>query len=95
MCEFESFDPYINVFSFMNYILEDWKTFVSIYIKIHDILEITFLSCFIVGYSWLPLIKDGRVVTNEQHIPVSANLPPGYLSYQEVGVGKVWYIKLF
>ncbi|KAI6078716.1 Dedicator of cytokinesis protein 9 isoform X11 [Aix galericulata] len=41
-----------------------------------------------VGYSWLPLIKDGRVVTNEQHIPVSANLPPGYLSYQEVGVGK-------
>uniref|UniRef100_A0A669R6G1 Dedicator of cytokinesis 9 n=1 Tax=Phasianus colchicus TaxID=9054 RepID=A0A669R6G1_PHACC len=41
-----------------------------------------------VGYSWLPLIKDGRVVTNDQHIPVSANLPSGYLSYQEVGVGK-------
>ncbi|XP_064913480.1 dedicator of cytokinesis protein 9 isoform X3 [Columba livia] len=41
-----------------------------------------------VGYSWLPLLKDGRVVTNEQHIPVSANLPSGYLSYQEVGVGK-------
>ncbi|KFV83956.1 Dedicator of cytokinesis protein 9 [Struthio camelus australis] len=41
-----------------------------------------------VGFSWLPLIKDGRVVTNEQHIPVSANLPSGYLSYQEVGVGK-------
>ncbi|KAM6286665.1 dedicator of cytokinesis protein 9 isoform 6-T6 [Spheniscus humboldti] len=41
-----------------------------------------------VGYSWLPLIKDGRVVTNEQHIPVSANLPSGYLGYQEVGIGK-------
>ncbi|XP_059691926.1 dedicator of cytokinesis protein 9 isoform X6 [Gavia stellata] len=41
-----------------------------------------------VGYSWLPLIKDGRVVTNEQHTPVSVNLPSGYLSYQEVGVGK-------
>ncbi|XP_072204176.1 dedicator of cytokinesis protein 9 isoform X11 [Excalfactoria chinensis] len=41
-----------------------------------------------VGYSWLPLIKDGRVVTNDQHIPVSANLPSGYLSYQEAGVGK-------
>uniref|UniRef100_A0A8B9QHK9 Dedicator of cytokinesis 9 n=1 Tax=Apteryx owenii TaxID=8824 RepID=A0A8B9QHK9_APTOW len=41
-----------------------------------------------VGFSWLPLIKDGRVVTNEQHIPVSANLPSGYLSYQEVGTGK-------
>ncbi|XP_053916769.1 dedicator of cytokinesis protein 9 isoform X2 [Cuculus canorus] len=41
-----------------------------------------------VGYSWLPLIKDGRVVTNEQQIPVSANLPSGYLSYQEVVTGK-------
>ncbi|XP_074819028.1 dedicator of cytokinesis protein 9 isoform X4 [Natator depressus] len=41
-----------------------------------------------VGYSWLPLLKDGRVVTNEQHIPVSANLPSGYLSYQELGIGK-------
>ncbi|NXT43398.1 DOCK9 protein, partial [Pelecanoides urinatrix] len=41
-----------------------------------------------VGFSWLPLIKDGRVVTNEQQIPVSANLPSGYLSYQEMGVGK-------
>lgn len=51
------------------------------------------LSCSVVGYSWLPLLKDGRVVTNEQHIPVSANLPSGYLSYQEVGVGKVCYIK--
>uniref|UniRef100_A0A8C3PFB5 Dedicator of cytokinesis 9 n=1 Tax=Chrysemys picta bellii TaxID=8478 RepID=A0A8C3PFB5_CHRPI len=39
-----------------------------------------------VGYSWLPLLKDGRVVTNEQHIPVSANLPSGYLSYQELGI---------
>ncbi|XP_061332257.1 dedicator of cytokinesis protein 9 isoform X3 [Pezoporus flaviventris] len=50
--------------------------------KKKDIVEIQ------VGYSWLPLIKDGRVVTNEQNIPVSANLPSGYLSYQEVGVGK-------
>ncbi|XP_075774878.1 dedicator of cytokinesis protein 9 isoform X2 [Pelodiscus sinensis] len=41
-----------------------------------------------VGYSWLPLLKDGRVVTNEQHIPVSANLPSGYLNYQEFGIGK-------
>uniref|UniRef100_A0A8D0GN81 Dedicator of cytokinesis 9 n=1 Tax=Sphenodon punctatus TaxID=8508 RepID=A0A8D0GN81_SPHPU len=41
-----------------------------------------------VGYSWLPLLKDGRVVTNEKHIPVSANLPSGYLSQQELGIGK-------
>ncbi|XP_069061270.1 dedicator of cytokinesis protein 9 isoform X2 [Pleurodeles waltl] len=41
-----------------------------------------------VGYAWLPILKDGRVVTNEQQIPVSANIPPGYLSYQELGIGK-------
>ncbi|XP_058132463.1 dedicator of cytokinesis protein 9 isoform X12 [Dasypus novemcinctus] len=41
-----------------------------------------------VGYSWLPLLKDGRVVTNEQHITVSANLPSGYLGYQELGMGR-------
>ncbi|XP_037064205.1 dedicator of cytokinesis protein 9 isoform X11 [Peromyscus leucopus] len=41
-----------------------------------------------VGYSWLPLLKDGRVLTNEQHIPVSANLPSGYLGYQELSMGR-------
>ncbi|KAM9320684.1 dedicator of cytokinesis protein 9 isoform 1-T1 [Gastrophryne carolinensis] len=41
-----------------------------------------------VGYAWLPLLKDGRVVTSEQNIPVSANLPAGYLGYQELGIGK-------
>nr|XP_027829538.2 dedicator of cytokinesis protein 9 isoform X9 [Ovis aries] len=41
-----------------------------------------------VGYSWLPLLKDGRVVTSEQHIPVSANLPSGYLGFQEHGMGR-------
>ncbi|KAJ6653778.1 hypothetical protein lerEdw1_008707 [Lerista edwardsae] len=33
-----------------------------------------------VGFSWLPLLKDGRIVTSEQHLPVSANLPAGYLN---------------
>uniref|UniRef100_A0A7M4EKD4 Dedicator of cytokinesis 11 n=1 Tax=Crocodylus porosus TaxID=8502 RepID=A0A7M4EKD4_CROPO len=33
-----------------------------------------------VGFAWLPLLKDGRVITLEQHLPVSANLPPSYLS---------------
>ncbi|XP_017547796.1 dedicator of cytokinesis protein 9 isoform X8 [Pygocentrus nattereri] len=36
-----------------------------------------------VGYAWLPLLKDGRVIMNEQHIPVAANLPAGYLSYHD------------
>ncbi|GAB1299191.1 Dedicator of cytokinesis protein 9 [Apodemus speciosus] len=41
-----------------------------------------------VGFSWLPLLRDGRVLTNEQHIPVSASLPSGYLGYQELGMGR-------
>uniref|UniRef100_A0A8C9SV68 Dedicator of cytokinesis 9 n=1 Tax=Scleropages formosus TaxID=113540 RepID=A0A8C9SV68_SCLFO len=41
-----------------------------------------------VGYAWLPLLKDGRVVMNEQQIQVAANLPAGYLSCQDT-IGKV------
>uniref|UniRef100_A0A5F8G6B3 Dedicator of cytokinesis 11 n=1 Tax=Monodelphis domestica TaxID=13616 RepID=A0A5F8G6B3_MONDO len=33
----------------------------------------------LVGFAWVPLLKDGRVITFEQQLPVSANLPPGYL----------------
>uniref|UniRef100_A0A4W4GCC0 Dedicator of cytokinesis 9a n=1 Tax=Electrophorus electricus TaxID=8005 RepID=A0A4W4GCC0_ELEEL len=36
-----------------------------------------------VGYAWLRLLRDGRVVMNEQQIPVAASLPAGYLSYQD------------
>ncbi|XP_070400085.1 dedicator of cytokinesis protein 9 isoform X6 [Nothobranchius furzeri] len=36
-----------------------------------------------VGYAWLPLLKDGRVIMNESHVPVASNLPTGYLSCQE------------
>lgn len=54
--------------------------------------QITWLSSLLsllkVGYAWLPLLKDGRVIMNENQIPVTANLPPGYLSCQE-GAGKV------
>lgn len=40
------------------------------------------------GYAWLPLLKDGRVIMNESHVSVAANLPAGYLSCQE-GASKV------
>ncbi|KAJ8282862.1 hypothetical protein COCON_G00053810 [Conger conger] len=33
----------------------------------------------LVGYSWLPLLKDGRMQSSELQLPVSANLPAGYL----------------
>nr|XP_055053130.1 dedicator of cytokinesis protein 11 isoform X2 [Misgurnus anguillicaudatus] len=37
----------------------------------------------LVGYSWAPLIKDGRMQSSELQLPVSANLPAGYISGQE------------
>ncbi|XP_075999831.1 dedicator of cytokinesis protein 11 isoform X2 [Genypterus blacodes] len=33
----------------------------------------------LVGYSWVPLLKDGRMQSVELQLPVSATLPPGYL----------------
>uniref|UniRef100_A0A3Q0T1I1 Dedicator of cytokinesis 9b n=1 Tax=Amphilophus citrinellus TaxID=61819 RepID=A0A3Q0T1I1_AMPCI len=36
-----------------------------------------------VGQAWLPLLKDGRVIMNEQQLPVAANLPAGYHSSQD------------
>lgn len=44
---------------------------------------LSWLSPLSVGYAWLPLLKDGRVILNENHVPVAANLPAGYLSCQE------------
>ncbi|XP_056347217.1 dedicator of cytokinesis protein 11 isoform X2 [Oenanthe melanoleuca] len=32
-----------------------------------------------VGFSWAPLLKDGRILTAERQLPVSSCLPPGYL----------------
>uniref|UniRef100_A0A672I4B2 Dedicator of cytokinesis 10 n=1 Tax=Salarias fasciatus TaxID=181472 RepID=A0A672I4B2_SALFA len=36
-----------------------------------------------VGYSWLPLLKEGRLSSQEFNISVSCNLPPGYLAIKE------------
>ncbi|XP_068060854.1 dedicator of cytokinesis protein 11 isoform X2 [Anomalospiza imberbis] len=32
-----------------------------------------------VGFAWMPLLKDGRIVPLERQLPVSSTLPPGYL----------------
>uniref|UniRef100_A0A3P8PFZ1 Dedicator of cytokinesis 11 n=1 Tax=Astatotilapia calliptera TaxID=8154 RepID=A0A3P8PFZ1_ASTCA len=34
----------------------------------------------LVGYSWMPLLKDGRMQSLEFQLPVAATLPAGYLS---------------
>uniref|UniRef100_A0A8C6LJ83 Dedicator of cytokinesis 9b n=1 Tax=Nothobranchius furzeri TaxID=105023 RepID=A0A8C6LJ83_NOTFU len=37
-----------------------------------------------VGSAWLPLLRDGgRVIINEQQLPVAVNLPAGYLNAQD------------
>ncbi|XP_032887032.1 dedicator of cytokinesis protein 10 isoform X3 [Amblyraja radiata] len=41
-----------------------------------------------VGYAWLPVLKDSRLASHEQSILVAANLPAGYLSYQNLTPGK-------
>uniref|UniRef100_A0A3Q2Q471 Dedicator of cytokinesis 11 n=1 Tax=Fundulus heteroclitus TaxID=8078 RepID=A0A3Q2Q471_FUNHE len=34
----------------------------------------------LVGYSWMPLLKDGRMQSSELQLPVAATLPAGYLA---------------
>uniref|UniRef100_A0A158R4T4 C2 DOCK-type domain-containing protein n=1 Tax=Syphacia muris TaxID=451379 RepID=A0A158R4T4_9BILA len=45
-----------------------------------------------IGYSWLPLVKNDRLVmeNDEQEValPVAADLPEGYITYQSLGLGK-------
>ncbi|BES88459.1 Hypothetical protein domain [Nesidiocoris tenuis] len=41
-----------------------------------------------VGYAWLPLLIKSRLNVDDLSIPVAANLPPGYLSVQPLGLGK-------
>ncbi|GIY02465.1 hypothetical protein CDAR_369792 [Caerostris darwini] len=42
----------------------------------------------VVGYAWLPLLNKGRLFIDDQNLPVSINLPPGYLSCKPLGLGK-------
>lgn len=43
----------------------------------------------IVGYSWLTLNHKGRLRVDQlQSLPVSSHLPPGYLSFEPLGLGR-------
>ncbi|XP_066511490.1 dedicator of cytokinesis protein 10-like isoform X2 [Hoplias malabaricus] len=41
-----------------------------------------------VGYAWLPLLKEGRVSSQEFSVPVSCTLPSGYLLIKEPSSNK-------
>uniref|UniRef100_A0A0P6E5D7 Dedicator of cytokinesis protein n=2 Tax=Daphnia magna TaxID=35525 RepID=A0A0P6E5D7_9CRUS len=42
----------------------------------------------VVGYSWLPLMHKGRLRVEQQCLSVAAHLPPGYLSFEPLGLGR-------
>uniref|UniRef100_A0AAR2J6L6 Dedicator of cytokinesis 10 n=1 Tax=Pygocentrus nattereri TaxID=42514 RepID=A0AAR2J6L6_PYGNA len=41
-----------------------------------------------VGYAWLPLLKEGRLASQEFSVPVSCTLPSGYLLIRETSSNK-------
>ncbi|XP_062844216.1 dedicator of cytokinesis protein 10 isoform X2 [Trichomycterus rosablanca] len=41
-----------------------------------------------VGYAWLSLLKEGRLASQEFNVPVSCNLPSGYLQIKEPSSNK-------
>ncbi|XP_066266769.1 dedicator of cytokinesis protein 9-like isoform X2 [Branchiostoma lanceolatum] len=44
----------------------------------------------VVGYAWLPILKDGKInLQDEESLPISAHLPPGYLTHKPLGMGKI------
>lgn len=51
--------------------------------------SVLYMFAFVVGYAWLPLLKEGRLTTQEFNISVSSNLPPGYLGNKDASNTKV------
>uniref|UniRef100_A0A8B9RJW5 Dedicator of cytokinesis 10 n=1 Tax=Astyanax mexicanus TaxID=7994 RepID=A0A8B9RJW5_ASTMX len=43
---------------------------------------------FLMGYAWLPLLKEGRLSSQEFSVPVSCSLPSGYLLIKEPSSNK-------
>ncbi|MBN3272171.1 DOC10 protein, partial [Polyodon spathula] len=48
-----------------------------------------------VGYAWLPLLKEGMLVSQEHSISVANTLPLGYLNIKEPGSGKDPHLNRF
>ncbi|CDQ69247.1 unnamed protein product [Oncorhynchus mykiss] len=45
-------------------------------------------TAFCMGYSWLPLLREGRLASQDFNIPVACSLPSGYLLVKEPGSTK-------
>ena len=42
----------------------------------------------LIGYAWLPIFKNGRLMTGEKNLPVAQTLCSNYLSFEQIGMGQ-------
>ncbi len=42
----------------------------------------------LIGYAWLPIFKNGRLLIGEKQLPVAQGLSPNYLTFEKVGFGQ-------
>lgn len=42
----------------------------------------------LIGYAWLPIFKNGRLLNGEKVLPIAQNLPNNYLSFEQIGLGQ-------
>jgi hypothetical protein len=42
----------------------------------------------LIGYSWLSVFKNGRLINGEKHLPVAQTLSNNYLAFEQIGLGQ-------
>lgn len=42
----------------------------------------------LIGFSWLPVFKNGRLLNGEKNLPIAQTLPNNYLSFEQIGLGQ-------
>jgi hypothetical protein len=42
----------------------------------------------LIGYAWLPIFKNGRLITGDKQLPIAQNLVNNYLSFEKIGLGQ-------
>ena len=43
----------------------------------------------LIGYAWLPVFKNGRILSGEKNLPVAQSLSDNYLSIEQIGMGQI------
>ncbi|XP_056468296.1 dedicator of cytokinesis protein 10 [Gadus chalcogrammus] len=86
-------DQYIMVLDQFIMVLDQFIMVLDQFIMVLDqfimVLHHVTAACLsAVGYSWLPLLREGRLASQEFSVPVSCSLPPGYLALREPNSAK-------